>query len=151
MIDREFGEATAFLLASRKGPINKVSKVGGVPVPSTRRRTCAPTSTPCLSQSVAPPARSFLPIRARAEGDRSRSATTSLVTLIVAQMLLHCPSDRAFLDRAGYRLGHLFPYRPKQPRSNEPCRRLAPKLLVRWKASAAETLGAGADQCRRDT
>lgn len=70
-----------------------------------------------------------------------------LLTLMVAQMLLRCPSDRVFLRRARRRLGHLFPYLPSQPRYNERCRALAPKLMRLWKALAAETLGAG-DQLR---
>ena len=70
-----------------------------------------------------------------------------LLALMVAQMLLQCPSDRLFLRRARRRLGHLFPYLPSQPRYNERCRRLAPKLVVLWKTLAAETLGA-ADELR---
>jgi hypothetical protein len=70
-----------------------------------------------------------------------------LLLLMVAQMLLQCPSDRVFLRRARRRLGHLFPYLPSQSRYNERCRTLAPKLLLLWKAIAAETLGAG-DQLR---
>jgi hypothetical protein len=66
-----------------------------------------------------------------------------LLTLIVAQMLLQCPSDRVFLRRARRRLSHLFPYLPSQSRYNERCRQLAPKLVLLWKALAAETLGAG--------
>lgn len=74
-----------------------------------------------------------------------------LLALMVAQMLLQCPSDRTFLRRARRRLGHLFPYLPSQPRYNERCRRLAPKLVALWKALAAETLGAGDDLRLLDT
>lgn len=70
-----------------------------------------------------------------------------LLALMVAQMLLQSPSDRVFLRRARRRLGHLFPYLPSQPRYNERCRRLAPKLVLLWKALAAETDGA-ADELR---
>jgi hypothetical protein len=70
-----------------------------------------------------------------------------LVCLMVAQMLLQAPSDRRFLCLAHWRLRHLFPHLPSQSRYNERCRRLVPKLLVLWKALAAETLGAG-DQLR---
>jgi Transposase DDE domain len=70
-----------------------------------------------------------------------------LLALMVAQMLLQCPSDRVFLRRARRRLGHLFPYLPSQSSYNERCRRLAPKLLLLWKAIASETLGAS-DQLR---
>jgi hypothetical protein len=70
-----------------------------------------------------------------------------LVCLMVAQMLLQAPSDRRFLCLAHWRLRHLFPHLPSQSRYNERCRRLVPKLLLLWKALAAETLGAG-DQLR---
>jgi hypothetical protein len=65
-----------------------------------------------------------------------------LLCLMVAQMLLQCPSDRVFLRRANRRLGHLFPYLPSQPRYNERCRALVPKLVLVWKAVASETLAA---------
>ena len=71
--------------------------------------------------------------------------------LMVAQMLLQAPSDRVFLRRAGRRLGHLFPYLPSQPRYNERCRALAPKLVGLWKAIASETLGAGDELRLLDT
>ena len=70
-----------------------------------------------------------------------------LLALMVAQMLLQCPSDRVFLRRARRRLGHLFPYLPSQSGYNERCRALAPKLVLLWKAIASETLGA-ADELR---
>lgn len=74
-----------------------------------------------------------------------------LLALMVAQMLLQCPSDRVFLRRARRRLGHLFPYLPSQSSYNERCRALAPKLVLLWKALAAETLGAGDDLRLLDT
>ncbi len=74
-----------------------------------------------------------------------------LLALMVAQMLLQCPSDRTFLRRARRRLGHLFPYLPSQPRYNERCRLLAPKLVLLWKALAADTLGATDDLRLLDT
>lgn len=74
-----------------------------------------------------------------------------LLALMVAQMLLQCPSDRVFLRRARRRLGHLFPYLPSQSRYNERCRQLAPKLIGLWKALAQETLGAGDDLRLLDT
>jgi hypothetical protein len=74
-----------------------------------------------------------------------------LLALMVAQMLLQCPSDRLFLRRARRRLGHLFPYLPSQSRYNERCRALAPKLVLLWKAIAAQTLGAGDDLRLLDT
>lgn len=74
-----------------------------------------------------------------------------LLALMVAQMLLQCPSDRVFLRRARGRLGHLFPYLPSQSSYNERCRRLAPKLMLLWKALASETLGAGDELRLLDT
>jgi hypothetical protein len=74
-----------------------------------------------------------------------------LLALMVAQMLLQCPSDRVFLRRARRRLGHLFPYLPSQSSYNERCRRLAPKLMLLWKALASETLGAGDELRLLDT
>jgi Transposase DDE domain len=74
-----------------------------------------------------------------------------LLALMVAQMLLQCPSDRVFLRRARRRLGHLFPYLPSQSRDNERCRALVPKLVVLWKALAAETLGANDELRLLDT
>ena len=43
-------------------------------------------------------------------------------------MLLGLPNDRQFLALAKYRLGHLFPYLPKQPGYNKRMRRLAPEI-----------------------
>ena len=74
-----------------------------------------------------------------------------LFTLMVAQMLLQCPSERVLLRRARRRLGHLFPYLPSQPRYNERCRELGPELVLLWKAIAAETLGASDDLRLLDT
>jgi hypothetical protein len=74
-----------------------------------------------------------------------------LLTLMVAQMLLQCPSDRVFLRRARRRLGHLFPHLPSQSSYNERCRRLTPKLMLLWKALAAETLGSSDDLRLLDT
>ena len=75
-------------------------------------------------------------------GRPEKITDNELLALMVAQMLLQCPSDRVFLRRARRRLGHLFPYLPSQPRYNERCRALGPKLLLLWKAIASETLGA---------
>lgn len=74
-----------------------------------------------------------------------------LLCLIVAQMLLQCPSDRPFLRRARRRLGHLFPHLPAQTTYNERCRRLVPKLVLLWKTLAQETLGASDDLRLLDT
>lgn len=52
-----------------------------------------------------------------------------LICLAVAQMLLDCPSERRFLRFANVRLGHLFPYVPKQPGYNKLMRALAPQIV----------------------
>jgi hypothetical protein len=88
-------------------------------------------------------ARALFPAqRTPRHGRPEKISDNELLALMVAQMLLQCPSDRTFLRRAERRLGHLFPYLPGQSRYNERCRRLAPKLVLLWKALAAETLGA---------
>jgi DDE family transposase len=46
----------------------------------------------------------------------------------VAQVLLDCPAEHRWLRFAYCRLGHLFPYLPKQPGYNKRLRRLAPQL-----------------------
>jgi Transposase DDE domain len=75
---------------------------------------------------------------------RGRPKTVSddeLLCLMVGQMLLGQPSDRRFLAAAKRRLGHLFPRLPSQPRYNERCRLLAPKLVTLWRAIACELPG----------
>lgn len=84
-------------------------------------------------------------------GRPERITDNELLALMVAQMLLQCPSDRVFLRRGRRRLGHLFPYLPSQSRYNERCRRLAPKLVLLWKTLAAETAGAGDELRLLDT
>lgn len=74
-----------------------------------------------------------------------------LICLMVAQILLECPSDRVFLRRARRRLGDLFPNLPSQSRYNERCRSLVPKLVSLWKAISSETLGATDDLRLLDT
>jgi len=87
----------------------------------------------------------------RRRGRPQRITDNELLTLLVAQMLLQCPSDRVFLRRARRRLGHLFPELPSQSRYNERGRELVAKLLLLWKALAQETLGAGDDLRLLDT
>src|SRR5207245_9547615 len=74
----------------------------------------------------------------RRRGRPQRITDNELLCLMVAQMLLGQPSDRRFLGVAERRLGHLFPQLPSQSRHNEPCRALAPKLVVLWRAIACE-------------
>ena len=71
----------------------------------------------------------FLPGRT-GPGRRPRITDAELITLAVAQIFLDCPSERRFLRFARGRLGHLFPYIPKQPGYNKRLRRLAPRICL---------------------
>jgi hypothetical protein len=62
-------------------------------------------------------------------GRRPRLTDAELVCLAVAQVLLDVPGDRRFLAFARWRLGHLFPYLPKQPGYNKRVRALAPRIV----------------------
>jgi len=70
----------------------------------------------------------ILPRRPRARR-RPQITDAELVCLAVAQILLGCPSERHFLRFAMTRLGHLFPYLPKQPGYNKRMRALAPQIV----------------------
>ena len=69
-----------------------------------------------------------LPRRPRARR-RPQITDAELVCLAVAQILLDIPSERHFLRFAMTRLGHLFPYLPKQPGYNKRMRALAPQIV----------------------
>jgi len=69
----------------------------------------------------------FLPARS-GPGRPPRITDAELIALAVAQMFLGLPNDRKFLALARYRLGHLFPYLPKQPGYNKRLRALAPTI-----------------------
>jgi hypothetical protein len=71
----------------------------------------------------------FLPARS-GPGHPPRITDSELITLAVCQMLLGLPNDRQFLALARYRLGHLFPYLPKQSGYNKRVRRLAPAIAA---------------------
>ncbi|MGH2742700.1 MAG: IS982 family transposase [Thermoleophilaceae bacterium] len=71
----------------------------------------------------------LLPRRRRARR-RPKITDAELVCLAVAQILLDCPSERRFLRFAMVRLGHLFPYLPKQPGYNKRMRALAPQIVL---------------------
>jgi Transposase DDE domain len=71
----------------------------------------------------------FLPAR-RGAGRRPKITDAELITLAVAQILLDCHSERRFLRLARGRLGHLFPYIPKQPGYNKRIRALAPRICL---------------------
>ena len=69
----------------------------------------------------------LLPARS-GPGRPPRITDAELIALAVAQMFLGLPNDRKFLALARYRLGHLFPYLPKQPGYNKRLRALAPTI-----------------------
>jgi len=71
----------------------------------------------------------FLP-RRRGPGHPPKITDAELICLAVCQMLMGLPNDRQFLAIAGYRLGHLFPYLPKQPGYNKRVRRLGPSIAA---------------------
>ena len=71
----------------------------------------------------------FLPKRS-GPGRRPRITDAELVTLAIAQIFLDCPKERRFLRFAKRRLGHLFPYIPKQPGYNKRVRALAPQICA---------------------
>jgi len=71
----------------------------------------------------------LLPARTGA-GRRPRITDAELIALAVAQILLGCHSERRFLRLARWRLGHLFPYIPKQPGYNKRLRALAPEICL---------------------
>jgi hypothetical protein len=69
----------------------------------------------------------FLPERQGA-GAPPRISDAELITLAIAQVFLGLPNDRQLLALARYRLGHLFPYLPKQPGYNKRLRRLVAQI-----------------------
>lgn len=69
----------------------------------------------------------FLPQRT-GPGRPPQITDAELISLAIAQALMGLPNDRQFLALAAYRLGHLFPYLPKQPGYNKRLRRLAPEI-----------------------
>ena len=70
-----------------------------------------------------------LPDRSGA-GRRPKITDAELITLAVAQIFLGCHSERRFLRLARQRLGHLFPYIPKQSGYNKRLRKLAPEICL---------------------
>jgi hypothetical protein len=69
----------------------------------------------------------FLP-RRRGPGRPPRITDAELITLAIAQVFMGLPNDRQFLALASYRLGHLFPYLPKQSGYNKRLRGLVPQI-----------------------
>jgi hypothetical protein len=64
----------------------------------------------------------------RGPGRHPRISDAELIALAIAQVLLDCPSERRFLRLARRRLGHLFPYIPKQPGYNKRLRALSGEI-----------------------
>jgi Transposase DDE domain len=69
-------------------------------------------------------------------GDRPKLTDAELIAVAVAQVLLDIPNDRKFLAFARWRLGHLFPYLPRQPGYNKRVRKAAPQILAAVNAIA---------------
>ena len=69
----------------------------------------------------------LLPTR-QGPGRPQQITDAELIALAVAQMFLAVPNDRKFLAFAKWRLGHLFPYLPKQSGYNKRMRARAPTI-----------------------
>lgn len=63
-------------------------------------------------------------------GRKPRISDAEVICLAIAQIFLDCPSERRFLRFARARLGHLFPYIPKQSGYNKRVRALAPRICL---------------------
>lgn len=63
-------------------------------------------------------------------GRKPRISDAEVIALAVAQVFLDCPSERRFLRFARTRLGHLFPYIPKQAGYNKRVRALAGQVCL---------------------
>ena len=90
----------------------------------------------------------FLPPR-RGPGRPPKITDAELITLALAQVLMGLPNDRQFLALAAYRLGHLFPYLPKQPGYSKRLRRLTPEIerTINYLAFSHRPAGATACVC----
>lgn len=75
-------------------------------------------------------------------GRRPRISDAELICLAVAQVLLDCPSERQWLRHVRGRLGHLFPYVPRQAGYNKRLRALAPMIcrVLRELAAASPSV-----------
>lgn len=71
----------------------------------------------------------LLPARS-GPGRKPRISDAEIICLAVAQVFLDCPSERRFLRFARARLGHLFPYIPKQSGYNKRVRALGPQICL---------------------
>jgi hypothetical protein len=105
-----------------------VSKVGGADVNVDHGGGRVTADLDTLLTALYVFADDLLPRRPRARR-RPQITDAELVCLAVAQMLLGIASERHFLRFAMTRLGHLFPYLPKQPGYNKRMRALAPQIV----------------------
>jgi len=69
----------------------------------------------------------FLPPRS-GPGRPPKITDAELITLAIAQVFMGLPNDRQFLALAASRLGHLFPYLPRQSGYNKRLRGLTPEI-----------------------
>ncbi len=113
-----------------RGNIRRVSKVGVayVNVDQLKEVASVTADLDTLLTALYVLADDLLPSRPRA-GRRPQITDAEVVCLAVAQVLIDAPSERRFLRLAMCRLGHLFPYLPKQPGYNKRMRRLAPQIV----------------------
>ena len=119
----------ACALDGTRGHVRRLSKVGvAIATSTTEVASCSPTSTACSPHFTCWWTISCLRVGVQAGAQGSPIA--ELVTLAVAQILLDCHSERRFLRLAHQRLGHLFPYIPKQPGYNKRMRALAPRICL---------------------
>ena len=105
---------------------------------STKEAACAPTSTPSSPHftsgwTISCPSG---PVPAGRPSSLTQSSSPW-----PSQVFLDCPNDRKFLAFARWRLGHLFPYLPKQPSYNKRVRALAPQILGAINALAFSSAG----------
>jgi hypothetical protein len=83
----------------------------------------------------------------RVVGRPKRLSDAELVCLAVAQVLLGYPSQHHWLRACYGRLGHLFPYLPKQPGYSKRVK-AAGALIARVTTALAEQVAGGADEFR---
>jgi Transposase DDE domain len=79
----------------------------------------------------------FLPGR-QGPGAPPRISDAELIALAIAQVFLGLPNDRQFLALARCRLGHLFPYLPKQPGYSKRIKAAGPLIAKVVECLAAE-------------
>lgn len=88
-----------------------------------------------------------VPATPRRRGRPKQLSDAELVCLAVAQVLLGARSEHHWLRMCDTRLGHLFPYLPKQPGSHKRLKAAAP-LVCRAMEYLASVCPSGADEIR---